>query len=86
MRFKIGLSTTGVVAVLATLIGLSWNYGFLQVGLLYTGPYIVTFGWLVVVTWLQHTEPTVPHYGDDEWHWLKGALMTVDRNYPTWID
>ena len=26
-----------------------------------------------------HTE--LPHYSDDEWDWLRGALATVDRSY-----
>jgi omega-6 fatty acid desaturase (delta-12 desaturase) len=68
------------------LIYLGWIYGLKQVALLYFGPYIVTFAWLVIITWLQHTEPSVPHYGDDEWTWLKGAVLTIDRNYPWIID
>ncbi|KAH8075608.1 oxidoreductase [Aureococcus anophagefferens] len=28
-----------------------------------------------------HTSPDVPHYGDDEWTWVRGALCTIDRPY-----
>lgn len=42
--------------------------------------------WLVLYTWLQHTHPEIPHYGENEWSWLTGALSTVDRPYPWLID
>jgi len=42
--------------------------------------------WLVLYTWLQHTHPDVPHYGSDDFTFLKGALSTIDRPYPYLID
>ncbi|GFH20128.1 FA_desaturase domain-containing protein, partial [Haematococcus lacustris] len=36
---------------------------------------------LVMITFLQHTHPSLPHYDDKEWDWLRGALATVDRSY-----
>ena len=36
---------------------------------------------MVLYTWLQHTSPEVPHFGDDEWTWVRGALCTIDRPY-----
>jgi len=33
-----------------------------------------TNAWLVLYTWLQHTDPSVPQYGEDEWTWVKGAI------------
>ena len=47
-------------------------------------PYLVVNCWLVGYTWLQHTHPEVPHFGDDSFTWLRGALSTVDRPYP-WL-
>jgi omega-6 fatty acid desaturase (delta-12 desaturase) len=63
MRFNILLSTIGVISMTLILLYLGKIYGFTLISLLYIGPYIVTFAWLVIITWLQHTEPTVPHYG-----------------------
>jgi fatty acid desaturase len=34
---------------------------------------------LVTITFLQHTHPNLPHYEDEEWEWVRGALATVDR-------
>lgn len=55
MRFNVFLSTLGVVSMVLGLVYLGWIYGYMKVGLLYVGPYIVTFAWLVIITWLQHT-------------------------------
>lgn len=45
----------------------------------YVLPYLVVNFWLVCITFLQHTHPNLPHYDDNEWDWLRGALATVDR-------
>jgi fatty acid desaturase len=37
--------------------------------------------WLVFVTFLQHTDPTMPHYRDLEWTFARGAAATIDRDY-----
>ena len=52
----------------------------------YWGSYLITNCWLVLYTYLQHTSPLVPHYGNEDFTWLKGALSTIDRRYPFYID
>ncbi|GMI23620.1 hypothetical protein TeGR_g13273, partial [Tetraparma gracilis] len=81
LRLKIFLSTFGVAATLGLLLKLSLAHGFLPVALWYWGPYMWTNAWLVLYTWLQHTDPSVPQYGADEWTWVKGAISTIDRPY-----
>ena len=54
---------------------------FSEVFRYYIGPYLVVKFWLLSITWLHHTHPTIPHYGDTEWTWLKGAKSTMDRSY-----
>jgi omega-6 fatty acid desaturase (delta-12 desaturase) len=44
-------------------------------------PYAFVNLWLVLITHLQHTDVRIPHYRDQEWNWLKGALCTMDRDY-----
>jgi len=35
---------------------------------------------------LHHTDETVPHYDHRTWTWVRGALGTIDRNYPDFIN
>ncbi|EDO40389.1 predicted protein [Nematostella vectensis] len=63
------------------LVYLSVNTNLISVLVFYGVPYLVVNMWLVIVTYLQHTDITVPHYDDQEWTWLKGALCTIDRDY-----
>ena len=81
LRLHVGFSTLGIVAWIAFLIRLAFIWGGRQILLLYVGPYLWTNAWLVLYTWMQHTHPAIPHYGEDEWSWVKGALCTIDRPY-----
>lgn len=81
MFWKITMSTIGILALFGTLVSLMIQYGALPVFLWYWAPYFVVNGWLVLYTWMHHTDPTVPHYGDGEWSWVRGALGTIDRDY-----
>lgn len=36
--------------------------------------------WLVLITFLQHTDPLLPHYRASEFTFSRGALATLDRN------
>uniref|UniRef100_A0A7S2W0F3 Fatty acid desaturase domain-containing protein n=1 Tax=Eucampia antarctica TaxID=49252 RepID=A0A7S2W0F3_9STRA len=81
LRSKITLSTATVIGVICLLFKLSLDHGFLTVTLWYTIPYMWTNSWLVLYTWLQHSDPSVPQYGPGEWTWVRGALSTIDRPY-----
>jgi omega-6 fatty acid desaturase (delta-12 desaturase) len=35
----------------------------------------------VAITYLQHTDPTVAHYGPETWSFTRGAAATVDREF-----
>ena len=39
-----------------------------------------------MITLLQHTHLSLPHYDDKEWDWLRGALCTVDRSYGRFLN
>jgi len=78
---KIFLSTATVILSCAALGYAAFEYGVLPVTLWYLGPYTWVNAWLVLYTWLQHTDPSVPHYGAEEWTWVKGGLSTIDRPY-----
>lgn len=62
---------------------MAWTacHGIGEVMALYGGPYLVINAWLVLYTWLQHTDTDVPHFTDDDHSYVKGALHTIDRPY-----
>jgi len=72
------------VSLIAVFIGL---YKFVQFTsfsyfvYIYFIPYLIVNFWLVLITYLQHTDLALPHYTDGEWDWLRGALATIDRDY-----
>merc|ERR1712241_1153086 len=69
---------------MGTLVGLyaaGQKFGGKAIMVHYFFPYLGCNFWLVLYTWLQHADPMIPHYGDDEFTWVKGALCTIDRPY-----
>lgn len=39
---------------------------------------------IVAITYLQHTDPTLPHYSAETWTYARGAAATIDRDFG-WI-
>ncbi|GAA0168232.1 hypothetical protein LIER_22995 [Lithospermum erythrorhizon] len=80
-RLQIFISDAGITAMtyllyrLVAAKGLSWVFCY------YGAPLLIVNGYLVLITYLQHTHPALPHYDSSEWDWLRGALATVDRDY-----
>lgn len=35
----------------------------------------------VAITYLQHTDPSLPHYTGDSWNFTRGAAATIDREF-----
>ena len=83
---KAWLSAVGVLTTIGLLTWWGLSVGFLPVLAVYLGPYLVVNFWLVLYTWLQHTDIDVPHFEDEEWTWVKGAFMTIDRPYGRLLD
>ncbi|MEO8496535.1 MAG: fatty acid desaturase, partial [Planctomycetota bacterium] len=86
-RAKVWISALGVLATLGVLAWWAYAAGsIVPVLALYFGPYLAVNFWLVLYTWLQHTDVDVPHFEDDEWSWVLGAFMTIDRPYGVVLD
>ncbi len=83
---KVWLSDIGILVAIGLLGWWTYSSGFIPVLALYLGPYLVVNFWLVLYTWLQHTDVDIPHFDSDEWTWVKGAFMTVDRPYGFILD
>ncbi|KAF5337897.1 hypothetical protein D9757_010317 [Collybiopsis confluens] len=50
----------------------------------YFVPYILLNHWIVMLTYLHHSDPTIPMYRNSQWSYLRGALSTTDRPLLGW--
>ncbi|KAG6885730.1 hypothetical protein C0993_010557 [Termitomyces sp. T159_Od127] len=76
---NIGLSIMSCMLYLWTReVGL---HNFLK---LYFVPYLLANHWIVMLTYLHHSDPTIAHYRSKQWSFLRGAVSTVDRPLLGW--
>ncbi|KAJ0569096.1 putative acyl-lipid omega-6 desaturase (cytochrome b5) [Helianthus annuus] len=80
-RVYILLSDLGLVVTSYVLYKVAMAQGFTWLVLLYFCPLMVAYGYLAVITWLNHTHKALPHYDSTEWDWLRGTLATMDRDF-----
>lgn len=75
------VSDIGIAATLSALYfaGQRWGYG--MVGVVYVLPWLWVNHWLVHITYLQHTDPRLPHYDPQYWNFARGASATIDREF-----
>ncbi|EXL63485.1 omega-6 fatty acid desaturase (delta-12 desaturase) [Fusarium oxysporum f. sp. radicis-lycopersici 26381] len=74
------LSDIGIRIAIAALVYLSNTFGWTNMLVWYGIPYLWVNHWLVAITFLQHTNPMLPHYTADEWNFVRGAAATIDRD------
>ncbi|RDW64087.1 putative oleate delta-12 desaturase [Coleophoma crateriformis] len=75
------LSDIGIAITVSVLVMLCKTYGFSNMAVWYFLPYIWVNHWLVAITYLQHTDPTLPHYAAESWNYVRGAAATIDREF-----
>jgi fatty acid desaturase len=63
--------------------GVRW--GFDKVLNYYVIPWAFLNHWLVMITYLHHTDPSLPHYRQGSWNFTRGAAATMDRDFLGWI-
>ncbi|KAK0548184.1 hypothetical protein OC846_004574 [Tilletia horrida] len=80
-RSQIIVSDIGIALTVSALAawGLVSPGGFGEVFRYYIVPYLWCNNWLVMITYLQHTDPLLPHYKAEAWTFPRGALCTIDR-------
>jgi omega-6 fatty acid desaturase (delta-12 desaturase) len=78
---QIVLSDLGIVVMLLASYVYSLYFGKTAYFMYYFVPYLWCNFWLVLITYLQHTDTAIPHFRGEEWNFMRGALCTVDRNY-----
>lgn len=83
---KVWQSDIGILVMLGVLSAWAAKAGLMRVMSLYAAPLVFVNCWLVGYTWLQHTAPDVPHFDKENWSYMRGAFMTIDRPYGKVLD
>ncbi len=78
---KVWISDIGVAIVIIGLIMLIIKHGIFPIIGMYVGPLLVVNCWLVLYTWLHHTDSDVPHLSNAEFSFMRGAFLSIDRPY-----
>ncbi|EMD31908.1 hypothetical protein CERSUDRAFT_109092 [Gelatoporia subvermispora B] len=84
-RVGIIISDLGVAFMASMLVLLGCLFGWKSVLMYYFIPYVLCNHWIVMCTFLHHSDPTIPHYRKGEWSFLRGAAATVDRPLLGWL-
>ncbi|KAF9456331.1 delta-12 fatty acid desaturase [Collybia nuda] len=83
--YRIVSSNIGIGFVFATLVAYAYTAGFATLWKVYLVPYLLTHHWIVMLTYLHHSDPTIPHYRSPAWNFVRGSLATVDRPLLGWV-
>jgi len=83
---KVWISDIGVALTLLSIFYCVFKYGLFPVIGMYIGPLLVVNSWLVVYTWLHHTDSDVPHLSNTEFSFMRGAFLSIDRPYGRVLD
>ncbi|KAF5391131.1 hypothetical protein D9757_003022 [Collybiopsis confluens] len=84
-RSRIVLTDIGLTAMICLLYIWARTVGLGQFIRLYFLPFLLVNHWIVMLTYLQHIDPTIPYYRKSEWTFVRGALAAVDRPFMGWI-
>ncbi|GBE87653.1 Delta(12) fatty acid desaturase [Sparassis crispa] len=84
-RRGIIISDIGIAVMLSILVYAGRLYGWKAILGYYFIPYVLCNHWVVMATFLHHSDPTIPHYRKEEWSFLRGAAATVDRPLLGWV-
>jgi len=83
---KVIASGAAVIGVVAALAYWAKCTSFATVAAVYGGPWAIMNAWLGIVTLLHHTDVDVPHLEGEEWNYIRGAFLTIDRPYYKIVD
>ena len=83
---KVWISDWGIVFMLFMLTYWVIKCGIYSMICIYFCPLIVVNIWLVVYTWLHHTDTDVPHLGASQFSYMRGAFLSIDRPYGKILD
>eukprot|EP01061_Rhynchopus_euleeides_P006183 TRINITY_DN15252_c0_g1_i1.p1 TRINITY_DN15252_c0_g1~~TRINITY_DN15252_c0_g1_i1.p1 ORF type:complete len:651 (+),score=287.96 TRINITY_DN15252_c0_g1_i1:55-1953(+) len=78
--------TLGCIAWLCVLAYVDFTLGLGTALFWFWGAYLVVNGWLVLYTWLHHSDKDIPHFSDGHFSYMRGATSSCDRAYPSLIN
>ncbi|KAF4622605.1 hypothetical protein D9613_009008 [Agrocybe pediades] len=83
-RNAVIMSNIGIAAMVWGVVHASSIYGAAEVIKYYGIPWLEVSHWFIMITYLHHTDPVLPHYRGKEWNFQRGAAATVDRDVLGW--
>ncbi|EKM78346.1 hypothetical protein AGABI1DRAFT_75906 [Agaricus bisporus var. burnettii JB137-S8] len=83
-RNAVMLSNAGILFMIWAVRRASWIFGLGTVIKYYGIPWLLVTHWFIMITYLHHTDPVIPHYRGAEWNFQRGAAATVDRPILGW--
>ncbi|KAJ8132721.1 hypothetical protein O1611_g902 [Lasiodiplodia mahajangana] len=78
--WDIVISDVGILSMIGCLYVLGNRFGSETMLWAYVLPWAWVNHWIVMITYLHHTSPSLPKFTDKSWTYLRGALATVDRD------
>ncbi|CDK29829.1 unnamed protein product [Kuraishia capsulata CBS 1993] len=75
------LSDVGILSMLTVTYFWYQTFGGFNLFINWFLPYVFCNHWLVFITFLQHTDPVLPHYEASAWSFSRGAACTIDREF-----
>ncbi|KAG6872701.1 hypothetical protein C0995_007369 [Termitomyces sp. Mi166 len=83
-RNAVIVSNVGIAAMVWAVSHACITHGTANVIKYYGIPWLEVTHWFIMITYLHHTDPTLPHYRNKEWNFQRGAAATIDRNFLGW--
>ncbi|KAJ7055576.1 fatty acid desaturase-domain-containing protein [Mycena amicta] len=78
------LSNLGLLLMTLVMRKAVQAYGAIAVAKYYGVPWLSVTHWFILITYLHHTDPLIPHFRGKAWTFTRGASATVDRNILGW--
>ncbi|KAF8901964.1 linoleoyl phosphatidylcholine delta-12 acetylenase [Mucidula mucida] len=83
-RKAVIMSNIGIAAMVFAVSAASRMWGWWNVIAFYGIPWLCVTHWFIMITYLHHTDPTIPHFRGSSWSFARGAAATVDRPFLGW--
>ncbi|XP_006455479.1 hypothetical protein AGABI2DRAFT_209944 [Agaricus bisporus var. bisporus H97] len=84
-KHLIMISDVAILSMLSLLVYFARAFGWAPLWRYYLMPWLFAHNWMVMFTYLQHCDPSIPYYRKNEWTFARGALATVDRPIFGWV-